>query len=110
MAAGSPQMVAPIVDGVRAEWRRLERPGAPRLIAASYFTFGSDEEAERNIRDYYGFLPAFGEMALGAMLRDPSHAQRYVDHFADAGYDEFLFSAASTDPSQLERLAEAVLD
>ena len=33
------------MDGVREEWARLERPGAPKLICASYFTFGGDEEA-----------------------------------------------------------------
>jgi alkanesulfonate monooxygenase SsuD/methylene tetrahydromethanopterin reductase-like flavin-dependent oxidoreductase (luciferase family) len=109
MAAGSPQMVQPIVDAVREEWTKLGRDGGPRLIAASYFTFGGDEEAEANLRDYYSFLPPFGEMAIAGMLRDPKHAQRYVDHFADAGYDEMLFSAASSDPDQLDALANAVL-
>ncbi len=109
IAAGSPQMVKPIVDGVREEWERLGREGRPRLVAASYFTFGDDEEAERNVRDYYTFMPAFGEMGIAAMVRDAEVARRYVAHFADAGFDEFMFSAASTDPAQIERLAEAVL-
>lgn len=109
IAAGSPQMVKPIVDGVQREWERIGREGRPRLVAASYFTFGGDEEAERNIRDYYTFLPAFGEMGIAAMVRDPDTAKRYIGHFADAGFDEFLFSAASTDPAQIEQLAEAVL-
>ena len=46
IAAGSPQMVQPIVDGVQKEWDALGRPGEPRLVAASYFTFGDDEEAD----------------------------------------------------------------
>jgi alkanesulfonate monooxygenase SsuD/methylene tetrahydromethanopterin reductase-like flavin-dependent oxidoreductase (luciferase family) len=109
IAAGSPQMVKPIVDGVQDEWDRLGRQGRPKLVAASYFTFGADDEAEANIRDYYEFIPMFGEMAISAMVRDPKVGKRYLDHYADAGFDEFLFSAASTDPDQLERLAEAVL-
>lgn len=109
MAAGSPQMVQPIIDGVRTEWNRLGREGAPRLIAATYFTFDGDAEAERGVRDYYTFMPEFGEMALAAMAREPKVARSYATYFADAGFDEFLFSAASTDPSQIDRLAEAVL-
>jgi alkanesulfonate monooxygenase SsuD/methylene tetrahydromethanopterin reductase-like flavin-dependent oxidoreductase (luciferase family) len=109
MAAGSPAMVAPIIEGVQREWIALERPGRPRLIAASYFTFGGDEEADRTVRDYYSFMPAFGEMATAAMVRTPEIARSYVKHFEDAGFDEFLFSAASTDPSQLDVLAKAVL-
>lgn len=108
MAAGSPQMVQPIVDGVRAEWERLGRPGAPKLVAATYFTFGGDEEAERNARDYYAFMPAFGEMAVAAMAREPKIAVAIMKHFEDAGYDEFFFSAGSTDPSQIDQLAEAL--
>jgi hypothetical protein len=48
-------------------------------------------------------------MGVAAMVREPKVAKRYVQHFADAGFHEFLFSAASTDTEQLERLAEAVL-
>lgn len=109
IAAGSPQMVQPIIDGVRARWTELGRSGAPRLVAATYFSFGGNEEAERNIRDYYTFMPEFGEMGIAAMVRDAKAARRYVQIFMDAGFDEFLFSAASTDPAQLEPLAEAVL-
>lgn len=108
MAAGSPQMVQPIIDGVRVHWNELGRQGSPRLIAASYFTLGADEEAERNVRDYYAFLPAFGEMGIAAMAREPKVAKNYVRYFADAGFDEFLFSAASSDTKQIERLAGAV--
>ena len=108
MAAGSPQMVQPIIDAVRTEWERRGRDGSPRLIAATYFTFGGDEEAERNARDYYTFMPAFGEMAIAAMARDPKTAVAIAKHFEDAGFDEFLFSAGSTDPSQIDVLAGAL--
>lgn len=109
MAAGTPEMVAPIIEGMRAAWAEAGRTGAPRLIAASYFSLGSEAETERNIRDYYRFLPAFGEMAISAMVRTPDTARSYVSYFADAGFDEILFSGNSSDPSQVERLAEAVL-
>jgi hypothetical protein len=102
-------MVKPIIDGVRERWAELGREGTPRLVAATYFTFGDDEEAERNVRDYYTFLPGFGEMGIAAMAREAKVAKTYAKIFEDAGFDEFLFSAASTDPSQVDRLAEAVL-
>ena len=48
-------------------------------------------------------------MGVAAMARSPDITKRYAKVFEDAGFDEFLFSAASTDPAQIEQLAEAVL-
>lgn len=110
IAVGSPRMVEPIVAGIRKAWAEEGREGAPRLVGASYFVLGDEEEAERNIRDYYDdFFPALGNAAAGAMPRTPQAARRVLDVYRRAGFDELLFSAAATDPSQLDRLADAVL-
>lgn len=110
IAVGSPRMVEPIVEGIRAAWAEAGREGAPRLVGASYFVLGAEEEAERNIRDYYDdFFPALGNAAAGAMPRTQEAAKRVLDVYRDAGFDEFLFSAAATDVTQLDRLADAIL-
>lgn len=112
IAAGSPQMVQPIVDAALDAWERAGRDGRPRLVAASYFALGDDAiaETEHNVREYYdSFMPGFGDMAAAAIVKTPDIAKRYLDAFEAAGFDEFLFSANSSDVSQVERLAEAVL-
>lgn len=109
IAAGSPQMVQPIIDALREAWAGASRDGEPRLAAATYFVLGDEAGAERTIDDYYAFMPQFGQMASAAMPRDAATCRRAVRIFEDAGFDEFSFSAASTDPAQVERLAEAVL-
>ncbi len=110
MAVGTPEMVDPIIAAVRDAWKAESRDGEPRIVGATYFSLGDEEEAERNIHAYYdNFFPELGAAAVGAMPRTAKHAKRVLEHFRDAGYDEFNFSAASADPDQVERLAEAVL-
>ena len=106
---GSPRMAEPIVEALHKAWTEQGREGKPRLVGASYFTLGNDEEAERNIHDYYDdFFPALGDAAAKAMPRTQEACRRVFEVYRDAGYDEFLFSAASADVAQVERLAEAV--
>lgn len=110
IAVGSPAMVEPIIDAIQKAWADEGREGRPRLVAASYFALGNEDEAEHNILDYYGdFFPALGSAAVGAMPRTPEQARRVLEVYRDAGFDEFNFSAAAIDPAQVDRLADAVL-
>lgn len=110
IAVGSPAMVAPMVDAIRKAWSDAGREGGLRLVGASYFAFGDVEEGERNILDYYSdFYPQLGQAAAAAMVRTPDAARRVLDIYREAGFDEFNFSAAATNPDQVDRLAEAVL-
>jgi alkanesulfonate monooxygenase SsuD/methylene tetrahydromethanopterin reductase-like flavin-dependent oxidoreductase (luciferase family) len=112
VAVGSPRMVEPIIEALRKAWDEEGREGKLRLSGALYFAFGDDAiaEGERNIRDYYAdFFPTLGNAAAAGMIRTPEYARRILDVYEEGGFDEFNFSAASTDPSQVDRLAEAVL-
>lgn len=111
IAAGSPDMVAPIVDALGRAWDEAGREGRPKLFAATYFVLAADEEeAERNIHDYYGsFMPEFAGLITQLMPRTAPQCKRARNIFEGAGFDGFLFSAAASDPAQVERLAEAVL-
>jgi alkanesulfonate monooxygenase SsuD/methylene tetrahydromethanopterin reductase-like flavin-dependent oxidoreductase (luciferase family) len=109
IAIGAPTMVAPIVEEIRKAWAEAGRDGNPVLVSASYFTLGEGDEAERNILDYYGnFYPALGEAAAAAMPRTPERIRQVADVYKDAGFDEFLFSAAASNPDQVDRLAEVL--
>ncbi len=112
IAVGSPRMVEPIVDALRKAWAEAGREGRLHIVGASYFALGeaAEQEAERNILHYYGdYYPELGKAAAAAVLRSPEAARRVLEIYRDAGFDGFNFSAATTDPSQVDRLAEAVL-
>jgi hypothetical protein len=110
IAVGPPAMVQPIIDAVREAWDKEGREGSPKLMGASYFVFGDEAQAERNILEYYGdFYPQLGQAAAAAMLRTPEVARRVLEIHREAGFDHFNFSASATDPSQVDRLADAVL-
>ncbi len=104
LGVGSPDMVRPIVDAVNAQ-----RESPIRLCGASYFAIEDPDEAERNIHSYYDdFFPFLGNAAIAAMPRDAGAVRRILDVYREAGYDEFNFSAASTNPDEVNALAEAV--
>lgn len=104
IAVGSPQMCQPIVDAI------TEAKGSPiRLCSASYFALKDPDEAERNIHSYYDdFFPFLGNAAIASMPRTPDAVRHVLKVYEDAGYDEFNFSAASTDPDEVNLLADAV--
>ena len=109
IAVGAPHTVAPIIDAIQKAWADEGRDGVPALLSASYFSLGEDEESERNIHDYYdNFFPALGHAAAAAMPRTPEAIRNVLKIYEDAGFDEFLFSAAAANPDQVERLAEVV--
>src|SRR3989442_8335176 len=102
LTVGPPEMVQPIVDSIRKAWAAEGRDGSPVLVSASYFSLGEDEEAERNILDYYGdFLPALGQAAAARMPRDAEAVKRVLGVYEQAGFDEFLFSGAASNPEQV---------
>jgi alkanesulfonate monooxygenase SsuD/methylene tetrahydromethanopterin reductase-like flavin-dependent oxidoreductase (luciferase family) len=110
IAVGSPAMVAPMIDALSKAWAEAGREGKLRLVGASYFALADPATAERNILDYYSdFYPQLGQAAAAAMIRTPDVARRMLAIHEDAGFDQFNFSAAGTDPSDVDRLADAVL-
>ena len=110
IAVGAPQTVQPMIDAIRKAWADEGREGRPKLLSASYFSLGEDDESERNIHDYYdNFFPALGHAAAAAMPRTPDAIRNVMRIYEDAGFDEFLFAAAAANPDQVDRLAEAVL-
>ena len=103
-------MVAPMIDALSKAWAEAGREGKLRLVGASYFALADPATAERNILDYYSdFYPQLGQAAAAAMIRTPDVARRMLAIHEDAGFDQFNFSAAGTDPSDVDRLADAVL-
>jgi alkanesulfonate monooxygenase SsuD/methylene tetrahydromethanopterin reductase-like flavin-dependent oxidoreductase (luciferase family) len=112
MGGGTPDAFREIAGKVRSAWSDAGRPGAPRLVALCYFALGDDAEGAANgyLNDYYAFT---GDEVAGQIARsaatDESTVAQYRDGFAEAGADELIYFPCSTDPAQVDLLADAAL-
>jgi alkanesulfonate monooxygenase SsuD/methylene tetrahydromethanopterin reductase-like flavin-dependent oxidoreductase (luciferase family) len=106
-----PEQFAKAAEAVRSAWRDEGREGDPRLTALAYFGLGptAAEDAEHDLKHYYAWL---GEETAGAIAgsaaTDEDTVRAYAEAFEDAGCDELCFFPTSTDPQQVDLLADAV--
>lgn len=101
-----PDAAGPFIERVREAWHEAGREGSPRIVALTYFVLGGgEEEAEANLRDYYG---DYGAGIAAAMPKDPEGARATAAAFEALGVDELLFDPAVNDPTQVELLVEAI--
>jgi alkanesulfonate monooxygenase SsuD/methylene tetrahydromethanopterin reductase-like flavin-dependent oxidoreductase (luciferase family) len=112
IAGGSPpDQYAPMAAKARAAWSEAGREGEPRLMGLAYFALGDDAErhAAAYLGDYYAWL---GEDIAGYIVssaaKDAETVRRYVSEFAEAGCGELIFFPSSSDPDQVDLLADAV--
>ncbi|MFL9655226.1 LLM class flavin-dependent oxidoreductase [Streptomyces sp. PB17] len=93
-----------------AVWRKYDRPGRPHLVAQASVALGSDATVERarsNVRDYYAFTGRAEYMTKGLLTTAPE-IRAAVDAFRDIGADEVVLYCWSSDPDQVDRLADVV--
>lgn len=111
MGGGTPDMFKQAVAKLNAAWEAGGREGIPRTVALSYFALGDDAEqvAARSLGDYYSFLGDIAQQIVAGAAKDAATVKQYVAAFEDAGADELILFPASTDISQVDRLAEAAL-
>jgi alkanesulfonate monooxygenase SsuD/methylene tetrahydromethanopterin reductase-like flavin-dependent oxidoreductase (luciferase family) len=112
MGGGTPDQFREMSAKVKAAWSDAGREGTPRLIALCYYALGdhAEEAAKEELGDYYAWL---GEEIAGQIIAsaatDEDTIRAYRDAFADAGADELICFPTSTDPAQVDLLADAVL-
>ena len=112
MGGGDPSTFPPEIEKLEAAWSAAGRDGEPRKMSLAYFALGDSprEQARRYITDYYAFL---GEEASGGFAdsvpADAETIRGVVDAFAAAGCDELVWFPTSSDPAQVDLLAQAVL-
>ncbi|HLM10208.1 MAG TPA: LLM class flavin-dependent oxidoreductase [Thermoleophilaceae bacterium] len=112
MMGGAPPDVFPQArEKVEAAFRAAGRAEKPRATALQYFALGDD--MERDIRasvwDYYEFAGEYADIAAAGVARGPDGVRERVKAFEDVGCDELVLFPSSTDPEQVDRLADAVL-
>lgn len=111
MGGGTPDQFKEGSDQVKAAWSQAGRQGDPRLIALCYFALGEGarETADSDLHHYYAWLGDIADQIAQSAVVDPEMAQQYRDAFAQAGADELIYFPTSTDPGQVDLLADAVL-
>src|SRR3954470_7136467 len=112
MGGGTPDQFKEMSAKVKDAWSEAGREGEPRLIALCYYGLGehAEEAAREDLGHYYAWL---GEDIAGQIVAsaatDEDTIRGYRDAFADAGADELICFPTSTDPAQVDLLADAVL-
>jgi alkanesulfonate monooxygenase SsuD/methylene tetrahydromethanopterin reductase-like flavin-dependent oxidoreductase (luciferase family) len=106
----SPEQFAAMATQAKAAWSDAGRDGEPRLMGLAYFALGDDAEASANayLTDYYAWLgeEVAGYIA-GSAAKDAETVKGYLSAFEGAGCDELILCPCSSDPSQVDLLADA---
>lgn len=110
IAPGQPtSLLGPYFEAARRAWRDAGRPGEPRLYGLAYFVFGDADHGRANVGDYYSMFGDYRHLVVDSIAAGADEVRRTLKAFADLGVDEVLFSPATSDLDEVERLAETVL-
>jgi len=111
MGGGGPDQFAAAVEQLRAAWVSEGREGRPRTMALAYSSLGEHAEAHARqyLLNYYAFLGAeLSALMADRAAKDPDAIGAYVFAFTAAGCDELIMVPGSSDPRQVELLADAI--
>ncbi|HEX2026559.1 MAG TPA: LLM class flavin-dependent oxidoreductase [Nitriliruptorales bacterium] len=105
---GPPRAFAGAANRARAAWLDAGRPGEPVLWGQSYFALGDAAAGEAYMRDYYGFAGAFAEKIAAGLLTSPTAIREQIRGYEEGGCHELVLLPATSDPAELDRLADIV--
>ena len=105
---GPPRAFSSAADKARAAWTEAGRTGQPALWGQSYFTLTDAARGDAYMRDYYAFTGGFVERIAAGLLTTPAAIREQINGYADAGCDELVLLPATSDPEELDRLADIV--
>lgn len=109
-SGGGPDQYVGMPEKVKAAWAEAGREDEPRLMGLAYFSLGDSavESANAYLSDYYAWL---GEETAGMIVelaaKDAETVRRYLAGFEEAGCGELIMFPCSSDPEQVDLLAEA---
>jgi alkanesulfonate monooxygenase SsuD/methylene tetrahydromethanopterin reductase-like flavin-dependent oxidoreductase (luciferase family) len=98
------------VSNLDDAWKKAGRDGQPRTLALGYFCLGPDAQAEVEsyVNAYYAWL---GEDAVQGIIagapKDAESVKELMHSYEEWNCDELILFPASSDPAQVELLAEA---
>ena len=108
---GTPEAFSEGRAKLHEAWESEGREGEPRTMALFYYGLGDGAEAaaREDLADYYAWLGDYAEQIVASAATDADTVKGYVAAFEAAGCDEIICFPVSTDPAQVDLLAEAVL-
>lgn len=111
LGGGTPEAFSEGRAKLLEAWKAEGREGEPRTMALFYYGLGdnAEEAAREDLADYYAYLGDYAEQIVSSAATDPDTVKGYIAAFEDAGCDEVICFPVSTDPGQVDLLAEAVL-
>jgi alkanesulfonate monooxygenase SsuD/methylene tetrahydromethanopterin reductase-like flavin-dependent oxidoreductase (luciferase family) len=112
LGGGTPEMLAEGRQKVEAAWKDADRDGAPRVAALAYFALGenAEETAKKDLEHYYAWLgEELAQQIADSAATDAETVKGYQQGFEQAGCDELIWFPTSTDPEQVNLLADAAL-
>ena len=92
-------------------WAESGRSDDPQNGALAYFSLGdrAEEEARSYLGDYYGWLGEdIADFIVGSAAKDPDAVRQAITAFEQAGCQELFLFPSSSDPRQVDLLADAV--
>jgi alkanesulfonate monooxygenase SsuD/methylene tetrahydromethanopterin reductase-like flavin-dependent oxidoreductase (luciferase family) len=108
----TPDALAEASKKLEELWREEGREGSPYKVALFYFGLGAgaEEQARKELGDYYAWLgEETANQIVASAATDTETLKGYIAGFEQAGADEVICFPVSSDPTQVELLAEAAL-
>jgi alkanesulfonate monooxygenase SsuD/methylene tetrahydromethanopterin reductase-like flavin-dependent oxidoreductase (luciferase family) len=105
-----PDQYAEAAAKAKQAWTQAGCEGEPRLLALAYFSLGerAEEEAQAYLMDYYAFLgEEIASFIAGSAAKDAETVKQYLAAFEEAGCGELIVFPSSSDPAQVDLLADA---
>ncbi|MGH3097827.1 MAG: LLM class flavin-dependent oxidoreductase [Streptosporangiales bacterium] len=95
---------------VMQAWAKQGRDGKPRLFAQPYFSLGprARENAEAYLLDHYAVEGWDAAQVASLALTDAQAIRESVAAYERAGCDELVLFPCSSDPEQVQLLADAI--
>jgi alkanesulfonate monooxygenase SsuD/methylene tetrahydromethanopterin reductase-like flavin-dependent oxidoreductase (luciferase family) len=110
MGGGDPASFTESREKLQEAWAASGRSDEPRTMVLFYFALGpnAEQSAREKLGDYYAFTGPYAQAIVGSAAKDPDTVRAYVSGFEEAGVDEAIAFPASTDPEQVDLLADAL--
>ena len=91
-------------------WSKSGRSEAPQNATLAYFSLGdqAEEDARSYLTDYYAWLGEdVANFIANSAAKDPDTVKQYLSAFEQAGCQELFLFPSSSDPQQVDLLADA---
>lgn len=111
IAAGVPaEQFAQWREQFESAWSQAGRSEDPQNAALAYFSLGdrAEEEARAYLADYYAWLGEdIANFIVDSAAKDPDTVRQVIAAFEQAGCQELFLFPSSSDPRQVDLLADA---